>query len=84
MLRTTPPPEGICSSDPILVIDASLGNVVFPIPDAQRQFADINAFVNFAQNDLNATPIYDENGAPVGVKGRRFPQPERQDAAPST
>src|ERR1700674_5564224 len=70
----TQPPSSPCStclSGPphTIYLNASGGNVMHPLPSSQRAFASASEFANFLQQNLNATPIYDNGGNVVGASG---------------
>ena len=53
-----------------ILLDASGGNVMHPLPSSQRNFASPADFAFFLQQNLNGTPTYDSAGNVVGVSTR--------------
>jgi len=67
--RYTLPTGSISSPDNFISLDASGGKLMQPLPSSQRNFATVADFVAFLQQNLNATPIYDDSGNVVGASG---------------
>src|SRR6266568_3460566 len=68
----TQPPAPSCTGclaapSGTILLDASGGNVMHPLPSSQRDFASPAEFATFLQQNLNATPMYDSAGNVVGV-----------------
>jgi len=52
---------------PTIVLDASAGNIMQPLPDGQRSFASSADLATFLQENLNAIPVYDGAGNVIGT-----------------
>ena len=59
-----PPPDSTA------VIDASGGNVMFPLPTSPMSFASDADLGAYLQQQLSAVIIYDANGSVVGAEGK--------------
>ena len=62
-------PNCLSMPSPTIVLDASAGNIMQPLPDGQRSFASSADLATFLQQNLNAIPVYDGAGNVIGAYG---------------
>jgi hypothetical protein len=66
---TTSCPNCLSAPSNTIVLDASAGKLMQPLPSGQRNFASASEFATFLQTSLSAIPVYDGAGNVIGASG---------------